>query len=458
MKKKVLARYLQLITAIVGLSAVFTDSLCADTVAYWRFEDGLAGANVSHLSADGEYYADIADVSGNGNALSVWQEGNGSGYKYSSEVAETSVFATGLDNDLSVFSTGTTPNMWCGTEAMRTWEPEQFTIEVTFKLENSNGYRTIIGRDSYGAANTAANLAALYFQSLPNNSLAVKFCDVDGNWYEAVAPEYSYTGFDYSSNPEGVGVPWYSMAAASDGDTLNVYLLEHGVDVQYRLIASSALTGANTALTSGLGSGSNWQAGNWSVGRGFFNGNFVDYFRGYLDEIRISDTALEPDELLYYSIIPAGLIVSPESMVLNEEGQESQEISISLEYQPSADVFLQVNADSSYSQLILSAQTLIFNDENWDQPQIFTVTAKDDAYLEGKEQNVDITFDAISLDQYYNDMDFNSVQVIVIDNECGADGYEKSDYNLDCIINIEDFVVFVENWLDCSASDPSKCN
>ena len=61
------------------------------------------------------------------------------------------------------------------------------------------------------------DLAALYFQAVPNNGLAIKFCDVSGYWHEAISANNAYAGFDYPTNPDGIGVPWYSMAGISDG-------------------------------------------------------------------------------------------------------------------------------------------------------------------------------------------------------------------------------------------------
>ncbi|HOQ04174.1 MAG TPA: immunoglobulin domain-containing protein [Anaerohalosphaeraceae bacterium] len=276
----------------------------ANTVAYWRFEGGTPASCVVHTGSNGVYYPDIPDVSGNGNHLCVWQTCGGGGYIYRSEVGTPKLRLTGEANLLSVKNSGGGPAMWCSAPGLQYMTPAQFTIEAIFKLENG-GYRTIVGRDSYGTntAGTPTNtaLAALYFQAVPNNALAIKFCDVAGYWHEAVSETNIFTGFDYPTNPDGVGVPWYAMAAVSDGKTLSLYLMELGVDTEYRLIAQTDMTASgspNTALTAGAGDGGDWDAGDWSVGRGLYNGGHTDRAYGYIDEVRISDSALTPDSFL----------------------------------------------------------------------------------------------------------------------------------------------------------------
>ena len=107
-------------------------------------------------------------------------------------------------------------------------------------MENG-GYKTIVGRDSRGSVtqgeNPNADLAALYFQTVPDNGFAIKFCDVSGYWHEAISPTNSYIGFDFGSNPNGLNTPWYSMAGVSDGQTLSLYLRNVTAGEDWRLIA-----------------------------------------------------------------------------------------------------------------------------------------------------------------------------------------------------------------------------
>ena len=130
------------------------------TVGYWRFEDG-PGPVTKPFGA--------VDSSGNGYHMDPWTAGDWAGFEYRTDVAGTSV--SGLTNNYSIKNSGGYPGMATLTGAgIQTITPAAFTIEATFKLENG-GHKTIVGRDSRGSATTNGDLAALYFQAVPNNGL-----------------------------------------------------------------------------------------------------------------------------------------------------------------------------------------------------------------------------------------------------------------------------------------------
>ncbi len=287
----------------------------AGTVAYWRFEEGPADANVSHGGqGDGVYYAGTADSSGNGYDLSVWAEG-WAGFAYRDRVAANGTVPTlALDNDFSVKNTGEFPAMFTDTaDGINTWQSSTWTVEAAFLLENG-GYKTILGRDSIGTATQDGGLAALYFQMVPNNGLAIKYCDVSGYWHEAISANNLIQGFDFNSNPNGDGVPWQAAAAVCDGQTLSLYykVLEgSGATWSYQLVAQTDLTSSgspNTMMTTGAGDGGDWNAGDWTVGRGLYAGGHGDRAYGFIDEVRISDTALSPAQFLFVPEPAAGAL------------------------------------------------------------------------------------------------------------------------------------------------------
>lgn len=145
-----------LLCAVLGVS--FPTS--AGTVAYWRFEEGPESTPIALRAPDGVYYAAVADSSGNGNELSVWNE-TWAGYTYTTDAAFGTVPQTGAANHFSVRNNGTLPSMWTSTtDPINLISPASFTIEVTCKLENGD-IRTIIGRDSYGTATASAVRPAL---------------------------------------------------------------------------------------------------------------------------------------------------------------------------------------------------------------------------------------------------------------------------------------------------------
>ena len=302
-----------ILALLIGLTLLICASAEASTVAYWRFEDGVADQPVQHSGDSGVWAADVQDVSGNGNHLSAWMTGDFAGYAYRSDVPASVIPATGESNTLSVQNTGDVPGFFTGPTGIQSIAPAAFTIEVSFMPENG-GYRTIIGRDSTDVADVNSELAALYLQIQPDNSLAIKFADQDRYWHEAISASDTIQGF---SNPNSENGTWYNAAAVSDGSTLSLWLANATAGTGYQLVAQTDMTlsgSTNTALTAGNGDGGDWDAGNWSVGRGLYNGGHGDRAYGFIDEVRIGDSALAPSEFLFVPE-PGSLILALLSVV-----------------------------------------------------------------------------------------------------------------------------------------------
>lgn len=302
------SRKRNLITAGVFL-ALFAGSipLQAQTRAYWNFEEGTAGSNVDRGGqADGTFYGSVLDQSGNGYHLSTWSDGGYAGYVYRDDVAGPMILPADAPNNLCVKNTGGFPMMWTesGT-SLQTWEPGAWTVEATFKLEHGS-YRTIVGRDSEGSVTTGdPDLPALSFGAVPNNALTIGFSDVQGYWHEAVSAQDIFTSFDFPTDPDGDLAPWYSMAATSDGSTLSLYLRNVTASGLWSLIAQTDMTlsgSPDTTLTSGTGDGDDWDAGNFSVGRGLFAGGHADRAWGFIDEVRLTDGVLSTGQFLFLSV------------------------------------------------------------------------------------------------------------------------------------------------------------
>lgn len=293
------------LSVIVLWTAYCEQQTFGDTVAYWRFEDGPADADVPHLAGDDQentFSADILDQSGNGNDLSTWITGGCCGYAYRADVATPVIPGTGAANNFSVKNTGGLPGMFTDSSVsmptgvdLETMMPSTFTVEASWKFENG-GYRTVVGRDAQNVATSNAALSALYLQARPDNSIGVLFVDAAGEVHEAFSPPDYVQGFNFGSDPEGLTADWYHLAAVSDGSTLKMY-------VNNALVASTPITSADPRLAIGTGGGGDWHPGEWSVGRGLFNGGHTDRAYGFIDEVRISDSALDDSEFLFTSPI-----------------------------------------------------------------------------------------------------------------------------------------------------------
>jgi len=289
----------------------------ADVVAHWRFEgDGVStpstGSSIAHTQGRTTGAPTggllVIDDSGNGNTLYGW-DGSQNGLDYSSSVpASWTGIAT---NQYSVENGGTAPRgfTWATQSSpsgvnLDTWQPLQWTIEASVYLDASaaSGWRSFIGRDGYGVATADANLACLYFQKTSAGFLRLQFTDVAGNVWEAADPELFQTA------------RWYHVAAVSDGATLRLYKWDTVTDSGYALVAETDISSsadprlaADTMSGSSLPLDSVGDPMNWSLGSAMYNSGGqpengqVDHWIGAIDEVRISDEAVDPNEFLFAS-------------------------------------------------------------------------------------------------------------------------------------------------------------
>ncbi len=286
----------------------------AGTVSYWRFEgDGggapTTGEAVAHTS--GRTTAVVSggpvaiDVSGNGNTLYAWDASAG-GLDYTNAVPGT---WTGSDsNEFSAVSASTDPRAfsWSTQSApsgvdLDTMQPLAWTIEASVYLDPSaaSGWRTFIGRDGYDVNSGDVNVASLYFQKTSGGYLRIQFVDVAGNQWVATDSEPFQAG------------RWYHVAAQSDGSQLRLYKWDTTVDAGYELVASTDISSADARLkadtidSTTLPLDTPGEPMNWSVGSGMWGSGgspedgHVDRWIGMIDEIRISDHAVDPAAFLF---------------------------------------------------------------------------------------------------------------------------------------------------------------
>ena len=279
---------------VLLVTMIAVNFVAAAPLAYWRFDQGPAGTPV--LKPFG-----ALDSSGNGYDLDPWSQGGWAGFVYRSAVAMPTIPLTGAANNFSIKNDGDLPGMATDSaDAIRWVTPAAFTIEAFFKPE-AGGHRTLVGRDSQGATTSNAALSALYFKINPADSVEIVFGDVSGYWHVAASADGLIQGFTFDGDPDGLLGNWYYMAAVSDGSVLSLYVANITAGTGLQLVAQTDMTlsgSPNTALTAGAGDGADWDAGNWSVGRGLYNGKHTDRAYGYIDEVRISNTALETTQFL----------------------------------------------------------------------------------------------------------------------------------------------------------------
>jgi hypothetical protein len=271
-------------------------------VAWWRFEDHPVGVLVPESQEGKAPVRGSLDSSINGNDLYCWSKGTQP--TFSSDVPAAEIPLTGepnaasLDNCAPPDSHPTrdlfTRSRWSGPSPvdLQTVTPAKWTVEASVKPAKLRADdQTFVVRDGMNVCAADPKLAPFALYVTPQKHFAITFCDVEGRAHTAAC-----AALTVEENH------WYHVAAVSDGEELKLYVDSlDGNGYGLRSIAGLPKTGS-TALARSV-----WRADDperrhrhiWSVGRGCYDGEVCRWFQGWIDEVRISDEALAPAELLF---------------------------------------------------------------------------------------------------------------------------------------------------------------
>ncbi|MHC4559483.1 MAG: LamG-like jellyroll fold domain-containing protein [Planctomycetota bacterium] len=258
-----------ILTLCVGAILISGVAAYGTTVLHYDFEDGTPNTPMNPNPEDTNTgLIGTVDLSGNDYHMYAWNDYFGP--MFSSEGDTPSGVG------LSSFHDGHRDG-YAWAEGLRTWSPSTWTIELSFKYDNPDGWRTLIGKD--GWTTIPGDIAAgMYIQSNgENNAMRVNFATVSNEriWV------------DSSLIPESG--QWYHFAVVVDGDQINMYADQFD-GLGFQNIGSLTMdAGVDHSLQ---------PTGTWTFGRGWFNDAFVDHISGNLDNIRFSDVALTTDQLI----------------------------------------------------------------------------------------------------------------------------------------------------------------
>jgi rhamnogalacturonan endolyase len=228
-------------------------------LVYWDFEDGTAGTAFSNIPGGGS-----VDVVG-GKTM----------YGYNPQYGPSFSFETLTGSGLSAYCNGGQDG-YTTDASLNGWSPQAWTIEVSVKLFDIAGWRTIIGRDGSS-------------QSEPQSDFYLQNNGVD-NKFRINIDTVGEQRWILDGNYVPVKNKWYRLAVTSDGSTLKMYLDDGSGYAGIGSLDMSARSASDNALAA-----TNY---NWTFGRGWYNGMFTDHITGYLDNIRFSNGALSPDQFL----------------------------------------------------------------------------------------------------------------------------------------------------------------
>ncbi len=264
--------------------------------AYWRFEEGVNGVAVVPGIKN---VLDTADNSADPPILAAHLQAANSNTAptYTSDVAPFQL-RSGLPNALAMQFT---PHQGGGDDVYTTNNDTPtsadinngmiggtvapaitgFTIEAAFRPDDvgSGPYRGIIAKEGSAPGSSLPTLALKVRGD--NGNLQFEQLDLTG------APR------EVQSSVPLVAGEWYAAAAVNDGTTLSLYLDSNDGN-GYVLQGSTAVDGA---LYQGA-SMNDWGQP-WSVGRAWHGGGAADWFDGIIDEVRLTNRALDPSEFLF---------------------------------------------------------------------------------------------------------------------------------------------------------------
>ena len=145
-------------------------------------------------------------------------------------------------------------------------------------------------------------------------------------------------------------------------------------------------------------------------------------------------------------------VTSP--LAVHERGATSAQFRVSFSALCLAPVSVSLAADAA--QMTVSPATLNFTTANWATPQTVTVTALNDTETETYTQSFPVTATAESTDAGFAGLT-GSINVSVLDNDCGAWSYQASDINQDCQVNLLDLFAMTSSWLVCTTPETVNC-
>jgi hypothetical protein len=281
----------------------FATTAQAATSAYWRFEDLPDGSLIPAGNNT------VPDSSGNNNPLQTFDP-TFTSPSYSSLVSPLPL-RSGLPNTRSLDfgpggdDAGLNDDIFTTTDKPISAKLfNEVTVEAAFRMDSIGGFQTIVGKDGkpLGDAPGEDNNPVPPFKlmvrgdSFPDpgaggtgqpNQLFVEWIDGDA----------TLNSDDHFLAAGQTVVPnkWYHVAVTINATDANMYVA--GETGPYQLVAHStgdyAGPSGNVIAAEPLG---------WTVGRGMFNNNVTDWSDAHIDEVRISDTVLTPNQFLFVTV------------------------------------------------------------------------------------------------------------------------------------------------------------
>ena len=239
------------------------------TVLHYDFEDGAADMPMNDFPVTNQNGAvGTADLSGNGYDMHAWDDYWGPLFSAEGDTPTGAGLSSLHDTHRDGYTLA---------DGIRAWSPSTWTIELSFKLNDPSGWKTLIGRDDWTGILDDIGPSLQVQSNGENDAMRIAFATVSDERYF----------LDSSVIPEAG--QWYYLAIVADGDQLDMYADQLDGN-GFQNVGSLTMNAGNDHSLR--------PTGNWTFGRGWFNGGFVDHIDGNLDNIRFSDQALTPGQFI----------------------------------------------------------------------------------------------------------------------------------------------------------------
>ena len=281
-------RTLALMVLVVGCSSPLAWATDPNPLedAYWRFEEGTPGYTVSQTSPGD--LGSVLDTGGNANNMRAYADVNAP--TYTAQVPAAAMPGTGAQNLVSLYFDGVAKDIYSDIKHINNPIATAFTLEASFNAD-------LIGDGIWRAVASKESLSDDFSSDAPPLALKVRG-DTNHLMIEIRDQSNNLLSVD-SIDPIQAGV-WYHAAVVADTQ-LKLYLKKQG-DPDYVLQASIPIPGTGP-LWQGTDPAKGYDTV-WNIGKGMWARAIGDNWMGFIDEVRLSNEALAPEQFLWAAATP----------------------------------------------------------------------------------------------------------------------------------------------------------
>ena len=286
------------VAMVLLILALAPQDLWAATAAYWRHEEGPVGGLIP-AGPD-----TVLDSSGNGQHMETFDP-NFTSATYTSTVSPLAL-RSGLSNTLALDfgpggdDPGQNDDNFTNSKSIHTQLFTEMTFELAFNMNSIGGFQALMGKDGKPLGDDPNEpdspvpplkimVRGDDFPPDPNgagvdNQLFVEWIDGDGDIHFLATGETVTAG------------SWNHVALTLTSSTAELWVAAETGDY----LLKDSITGEDFAGS--FGEVLIFEPLGFSVGRGMFNNGVTDWSDAIIDEVRISDTALDPNSFLFVTV------------------------------------------------------------------------------------------------------------------------------------------------------------